>query len=141
MSQFWPPKITFNFLGKSWNNFEIWNVQYLLKYDTLQNMYMIQIYDIKNLSIFNHCKKRCMFLPLHSFRKQAIERHHKQDSYCDYKHISQIYITGRNINLVYKDASEFKNKRKILLLWHKPLKTVNCVISDVIFLEQATKVK
>ena len=33
MSQFWPPKITIKILGNSWNNFEVWNVQYLLKYD------------------------------------------------------------------------------------------------------------
>ena len=32
-------------------------------------------------------------------------------------------------------ASEFENKRKILLFWHKRLKTVKCVISDVILLE------
>ena len=49
MSQFWPQKVTIKFLGNSWNNFEVYNVQYLLKYDTLLNMYMIQIYDVKNL--------------------------------------------------------------------------------------------
>ena len=49
MSQFWHPKITIKFLGNSWNNFEVYNVQYLLKYDTLSNMYMIQIYDVNNL--------------------------------------------------------------------------------------------
>ena len=37
MSQFWPQKVTgtIKFLGNSWNNFEVYNVQYLLKYDTL----------------------------------------------------------------------------------------------------------
>ena len=30
------------------------------------------------------------------------ERRREQDSYCDYIRISQIYITGRNINLVHK---------------------------------------
>ena len=35
MSQFWPPKITIKFLGKRWYNFEVKNVQYLWKYDTL----------------------------------------------------------------------------------------------------------
>ena len=72
MSQFWPPKITFKFLGKSWNNFEVKNVQYLLKYDTLYYMYMIQIFDVKNYDfsiIVKNCKKRCRFLPLYSFRK------------------------------------------------------------------------
>ena len=44
-----------------------------------------------------------------------IERHRKQDSYCDYICISQIYIAGKNINLVHKVAlaSEFKKKRKL----------------------------
>ena len=44
-----------------------------------------------------------------------IERRRKQDSYCDYIHISQIYIAGRNINLFAKlhFASKYKNKRKI----------------------------
>ena len=44
-----------------------------------------------------------------------IERRRKQDSYCDYIRISQIYIAGRNINLVHNvaQASEFKNIRKI----------------------------
>ena len=39
----------------------------------------------------------------------------RQDSYCDYIHISHIYIAGRNINLVAKShyTSEFKIKRKI----------------------------
>ena len=30
-----------------------------------------------------------------------IERRRKQDSYCDYIRMSQIYIAGRNINLVH----------------------------------------
>ena len=34
MGEFWPPKITIKFLGNSWNyNFEVQNVQYLLKCD------------------------------------------------------------------------------------------------------------
>ena len=32
MSQFWSPEINIKFLGISWNNFEVWNVQYLFKY-------------------------------------------------------------------------------------------------------------
>ena len=36
-----------------------------------------------------------------------IEQRLKQDSYCDYIRISQIYITGRNINLVCKVALHF----------------------------------
>ena len=43
------PKITIKFLGNIWNNFEVSNAQYLLKYDIFTNMYMIQIYDVKNL--------------------------------------------------------------------------------------------
>ena len=31
-----------------------------------------------------------------------IERRRKQDSFCNYIRISQIYIPGRNINLVHK---------------------------------------
>ena len=35
-----------------------------------------------------------------------IERRRKQDSYCDYIHISQIYNAGRNINcLLYTSPS------------------------------------
>ena len=37
-----------------------------------------------------------------------IERRRKQDSYCDYIRISQIYIAGRNINLVHKVAVRFQ---------------------------------
>ena len=37
-----------------------------------------------------------------------IERRRKQDSYCDYIRISQIYIAGRNINLVHKVALWFR---------------------------------
>ena len=37
-----------------------------------------------------------------------IERRRKQDSYCDYLHISQIYIAVRNINLVHKVAPCFQ---------------------------------
>ena len=36
-----------------------------------------------------------------------IERRRKQDSFCDYIRISQIYIAGRNINLVCKVALRF----------------------------------
>ena len=43
-----------------------------------------------------------------------IERRRKQDTYCDYIRISQIYIPGRNINLVQKVALfQILNKRKI----------------------------
>ena len=35
MSQIWPPKFTIKFFGNIWNNFEVLNVQYLLKYDSL----------------------------------------------------------------------------------------------------------
>ena len=39
-----------------------------------------------------------------------IEQRRKKDSYCDYIHvrISQIYIAGRNINLVCKVALRFR---------------------------------
>ena len=40
-----------------------------------------------------------------------IERRRKQDSYCDYIRISQIYIAGRNINLVHKVALCFRIKK------------------------------
>ena len=35
MSQFWPPEFTIKFLGNSWNNFEVSNVQNPLKYEPL----------------------------------------------------------------------------------------------------------
>ena len=37
-----------------------------------------------------------------------IEPRRKQDSYCDYIRMSQIYIAGRNINLVHKGALCFR---------------------------------
>ena len=37
-----------------------------------------------------------------------IERRRKQDSYCDYIDISQIYRAGRKINLVFKVALRFR---------------------------------
>ena len=37
-----------------------------------------------------------------------IEQHCKQESYCDYIRISQIYIAGTNINLVCKVALHFQ---------------------------------
>ena len=40
-----------------------------------------------------------------------IERRCKQDSYCDYIRISQIYIAGKNINLVHKVALCFQIKK------------------------------
>ena len=40
-----------------------------------------------------------------------IERRRKQDSYCNYIRISQIYIAGRNINLVHKVALCFRIKK------------------------------
>ena len=41
-----------------------------------------------------------------------IERRRKQDSYCDYIRISQIYIAGRNINLVHKVTLCFPIEKK-----------------------------
>ena len=66
-----------------------------------------------------------------------IERRCKEDSYCDYIRISQIYIAGRNINLVQKVALCFRIKKhtKNMTFWHTRLETVNCVISDVILQE------
>ena len=42
------------------------------------------------------------------FLSANIELRGKQDSYCDYIRISQIYIAGRNINLVCKVALGFR---------------------------------
>ena len=41
-----------------------------------------------------------------------IERRRKQDSYCDYTRISQIYIADRNINLVCKVALHFRIQKQ-----------------------------
>ena len=67
-----------------------------------------------------------------------IERRRKQDSYC------KLYMYFTNIHrwLKYKSCLQsrttlpnIKTNEKYDFLWHKQLKTENCVISDVTLLE------
>ena len=71
---------------------------------------MIQIYDVKKSMTFQSLlkivRKGAYFYLF--ILSTNIERRRKQDSYCDYICISQIYIAGRNINLVRKIALRFR---------------------------------
>ena len=130
MSQFWPPKITIKFLGNSWNNFKYrmcntsWNMT-LYKISTWFR-YMTLKKSMTFRSLLKNVRKGAYFYPF--ILSAHLERRPNQDSYCDYICISQIYMAGRNINLVQiaksHYASELKNKQKIWLFM--ALTTVNC---------------
>ena len=62
------------------------------------------------LSLLKIVRKGSYFY--HFILSANIERRRKQDSYCDYIRISQIYITGRNINKKMQSRTTLPNLKQ-----------------------------